>query len=81
MNTHDLRSRTWGHSIVFMRRRDDGNWRACVFLSGRIGEGDHVLAQGRDGDLRYKVVGDVDRPIDPGDQHFVTLAYDPEPAA
>jgi hypothetical protein len=81
---HDLRRRTWGHSIEFLRRQDDGAWRAVIYLSARVADGDHVIVEGqRDGvpsDLRYRVVGDVDRPLDPGDQHFVTLVFDPEPS-
>lgn len=73
--THDLRRRSWGRSIEFLRRQDDGSWRVCIFLSARIKGGDEVLAQGKTGDLRYRIRGDVDRPIDPGDQHLATLEF------
>jgi hypothetical protein len=61
-----------------MYRNADGSWRVCIFLNAHIKNGDYVLAQGKSGDLRYVVRGDVERRMDPGDQHFATLAYAPE---
>ena len=80
--THDLRHRTWGHNIEFLRRNEDGTWQAVIYLTARLRPGDAVLTKGkRDGvpaDLRYVIVGPVDTPMDPGEQHFVTLAFAPE---
>lgn len=80
--THDLRRKRWGHSIEFLRRQGDGSWDAVLFVGASVKDGDYVLTCGKfDGqraDLRYRVVGEVRRPMDPGDQHFATLVFDPE---
>jgi hypothetical protein len=77
VKVHDLRQRYWGHSIEFLRRNEDGSWQAMIFLSARISDGDEVLAESRTPGrtLHYRVVGDVRRAMNPGDQHFLTLQY------
>ncbi len=59
--------KSWGHNAFWWPETRRGE-SACIF--GRRPQlGDVVI----DGEDAYVVVGDVDSPRDPGDQHFVDV--------
>jgi hypothetical protein len=70
---HDLRSRYWGHDISSIGKRPNGTERVCVFLPTEIKKGDTIAVGGTSSVGIYKVVSDVKRPMDPGDQHFMDV--------
>lgn len=73
---------TWGHSCLVQAPKPDGTRAACIF-GPRPSAGDVVLMRshtidpdtGRNGVLQYRVVGEVNTPADPGDQHFCSLRF------
>lgn len=79
---HDYLSPRWGHTCLTLSTAGDGTRRACIF-GKRPADGDVVLLRSATrhpesllpGILQYRVVGQVDTPSDPGDQHFCTLRF------
>lgn len=80
---HDHTWSAWGHAVLSLRPPDaDGHRAACIITTPAPKDGDVVLLpsarnhdDGTPGVLQYRVVGDVRTPINPGDQHFLDLAF------
>lgn len=73
MATYDLTQRHWGHDIEVLWAPSEGAQRVCVSLSAKIQKGDTIEVRGSRSTGTYKVVSDVETPVDPGDQHFMTV--------
>ena len=80
--THDFTRRYWGHDYSILKVIKNGQklW-ACVFSPMRLREGDFLVLANGDSTTRYQVTGDIDRPLDPGDQYFVPLKFAPRTAS
>ena len=70
--------RTWGHDYSIMQVIDGGKrLRVCLFTPQRPKDGDYVILPNGSRTTRYQVDGEVDTPVDPGDQHFCNLVFAP----
>lgn len=82
ITVHDHTWAAWGHNLMLLDQQPDGCRSACIIQTPPPRPGDVVLAlsnrrhaDGSPGVLQYRIVGDVRTPLDPGDQHFVTLSF------
>jgi hypothetical protein len=71
--THDLTRRYWGHDISSMGTDKNGDTLVCVFFPATITKGDLLVVAGSSSTGKYVVTTDVRRPMDPGDQHFMSV--------
>lgn len=75
---HDYTHRYWGHDFTFDPIDGGQRGRMCVF--GRTPRvGDHLILPNGSGTTRYRIES-VRSPSDPGDQHFLDVAFDPREA-
>lgn len=76
--THDYVRQTWGHAVSVRKTSQEGRViEGHLFSSRPVRTGDYLLLPNGDATTRYRIVGELDNPFDPGDMYFFTAEFAP----
>lgn len=75
-STHYYTNQTWGHAVSY-DLGPNHTIKGHLFSKWLVKTGDYLILPNKDSTTRYRIVGELERPMDPGDMYFFTAEFAP----